>query len=105
MTQALTRQPVGEAGSGEAARDFAAFQGRAQRKKGRHGGLVADGGGAGGKVALDCVLQLGEGHCNLSLSRDREWRIGTKDKEPANRGDGRTNFARKLARRGLKPQL
>ena len=58
LTQALTRQPVGEAASGEAARTSPRFEGGAQGEKGSHGGGIADGGGAGGKVPLDILLQM-----------------------------------------------
>ena len=74
LTQALTRQPVGEAGSGEAERTFAALEGGAQGKKGLHGGRVAGGGCSGGKMALDGLLQLSNGgawgHGSSSLSRE-----------------------------------
>ncbi len=58
LTQALTRQPVGEAGSGEAARISPVSRAERREKKAVMADWVADGGGSCGKVALDGLLKL-----------------------------------------------
>ncbi len=66
----------GRCGVGRGGAEFAALEGRAQFEKGGEGGGIADGGGTGGKMALDGLLELCDVHCFQSLSIQGGEKVG-----------------------------